>query len=104
MGSAGYERSGNTLRITGALDQPVDVRFDIEVRALIEAASRGECPSVIIDFRGVTSFGSQYLAALETIAEKLKGCNSALTLCVDKAMANLMRSFGVDKVARLESH
>ena len=102
MEVANYKRQGNTLRIWGSLDWPLEVQFDIETRALLDEAQAQGHTNVVIDLLGLSYMGSQYIGALAAVAAEMKKSDGGLAVRAKGRVAELLRACGLDRVVSLE--
>jgi anti-anti-sigma factor len=103
MGLAEFRREGNLLRIWGDLDQPMDVRFDIEARALLDEARAGGKKDLVIDLRGLSCMGSQYIGALTAIFAEARRMGATLTVKAKARVADVLQQCGLERVLNIET-
>ena len=97
-----YRRQGDTLVVQGSLTSPIDMKFDLETRALLDAAEAGGLKDVTIDVRGVGAMVSQYIEALAAVAADMKKHGGGLTVRATGEVAELLRQCGLDQVMALD--
>ena len=102
MSIAEYSLHGNELRISGSLDSPLDIRFDIEMRALVDALTERGVAEVVVDIRDVPTIVSQYVGALAAAAAEIKRLGGVVTVRASGRVADVLRECGIGKVALLE--
>jgi len=102
MGFAEYHRAGDVLQISGGLDELIDARFDIEIKALLDDAATQGLERVVVDLRDLTSIGSQYFGALSNVAAQLKKHQCSLAVRARGRVGELLEELGLGKAASLE--
>ena len=102
MGFAEYSLRENELRISGSLTWPLDVRFDIEMRALLDALKERGVGEVVVDVRDVATMASQFVGALVAVAGEARNLGGGLTVRAQGRVADVLRECGIDKVVALE--
>jgi len=102
MDLATYEQIGNTLIISGHLDWPLDVEFDLHTKAFIEEVKKAQWEDVRIDVSGVDYMGSQYLGALAAIASVITSLGGKLTVKAAGQVAQTIHNVGLHRIMDLE--
>ncbi len=97
-----YRRQGDTLVVQGSLTSPMDMKFDLEIRALLDAAAAGGFKDVTIDVRGVDAMVSQYIGALASVAADMKKHGGGLTVRATGEVAELLKQCGLDQLIALD--
>ena len=97
-----YQRKGDTLVVRGSLTSPLDMEFDLETRALLDAAAASGLKDVTIDVRGVDAMMSQYIGALAALAADMKKRGGGLTVKAKGMVAELLKQCGLDQLMALD--
>ena len=98
-----YQLSHDTLTVSGDLNWPLEIRFDIETQALVDSVIRLGLTDVAIDLLEVTAMGSQYIGALAAVAAALSNRGATLTIRAKGQVAGLLQQCGLDRLMQLET-
>jgi len=102
MQGATYETVGNTLKIIGNLDWPLDLEFDIQTKTFLEEAKKAGYEEIRFDVTKVGFMGSQYLGAMAAVAAVVKGMGANLTVVATGKVGELLHQIGLHRVMKLE--
>jgi anti-anti-sigma factor len=102
MQGATYESLGNTLKIHGNLDWPLDLEFDIQTKSFLEEAKKAAYEDIRIDVTKVEFMGSQYLGAMAAVAAVVKSMGATLTVIATGKVGELLHQIGLHRVMKLE--
>lgn len=94
-----YSLVGETLTITGDLDQALDLTFDIHTFELLEQ----DASLLTIDLTGVSSMVSQYLGSLAALAVEVSKQNKQLRVIATGKVAVVIKQAGFDRIVQLET-
>lgn len=101
MQLAVFRRQNSTLIIEGDLTWPLDMRFDLEVSALLQDVHAAGLNDVTIDLRGVVAISSQYIGALAAVAAELKKNGGTLNVMASSRISNVLQNTGLDRLVAL---
>jgi anti-anti-sigma factor len=102
MQTATYQQVGNTLMVSGTLDWPLDIEFDLHTKRFIDNMKRAEQSDLRIDVTGVDFMGSQYLGAIASIAAVVKAMGGSLTVTATGRVGQTLQQVGLERVMALE--
>lgn len=101
MQLANFKRNQSTLIIEGDLTWPLDMRFDMEISALLADVHEAGLNDITIDLRAVVAISSQYIGALAAVAAELKKVGGSLSVMASNKIAQILRNTGLDRLVAL---
>ena len=94
-----FELEGSTLRVSGDLRTPIEMRFDIMTQELLESTSEAE---ITIDLSEVSGMNSMYLGALAAVAAETRKQKRELVVIAREKVGELIMQCGFDRIMTLQ--